>query len=496
MLPHSPFITIPEDFVMLRIRPLVVATGLAVLSGLLALGTVGRAAEDLWTTDFEAAKAKAKAEKKLLLVDFTGSDWCGWCIKLRDEVFDKDEFKKAAPKRFVLIELDFPRQKELPEKLKAQNEKLAEKYKVRGFPSILLMDAEGQVVARTGYRDGGPEKYVQHLDDFVKLHASTTEMRAALKKLAGLARAKSLDQLIEALAKLGSETDEIDAWSKEIVKLDADNRAGLKIKYEFRIFMAEAAELKEAKKFDEAKAAIDKALALPGISGEQKQDAYFAQGECFFHAKDFAGIAACLKKAVDAAPDSPKVPDLKQMLQRFGPLAEAQEAVVKLKAELEGAKGLGRAKVLDKLVDARQKLNSVMPGADASKEIAEWSQEIAKLDAGNKAGLKGKHQVLAARTEGMTLARSMKFDEAQAVIDKVLAGDDLTPENRQQGLQVKGLFYMLAREHKPALAALQKALKAAPDGAHAAEIQTMIERCEGQLERQKETKEKEKKTED
>ena len=94
----------------------------------------------LWQTDFEAAKAKAKAEKKLLLVDFTGSDWCGWCIKLKQEVFDKETFKTEAPKQFVCVELDFPHNKELSKELKEQNAKLSDQYKVPGFPTVIVMD--------------------------------------------------------------------------------------------------------------------------------------------------------------------------------------------------------------------------------------------------------------------------------------------------------------------------------------------------------------------
>ena len=118
-------------------------------------------------TDFEAAKASAKAQGKYLLVDFTGSDWCGWCIKLKSEVFSKAHFKTEAPKNFILVELDFPRSKKLPPKLIEQNNKLREKYNVRGFPTILLMDADGKVFARTGYRANGPKKYVGYLNFLV-----------------------------------------------------------------------------------------------------------------------------------------------------------------------------------------------------------------------------------------------------------------------------------------------------------------------------------------
>jgi len=123
----------------------------------------GSEAHASWMTDFDAAKAKAKAEDKPMLVDFTGSDWCGWCIKLDKEVFSKAAFKDYASENLILVEIDFPKSKKQSAELKAQNEALAEKYGIRGFPTILVMDGEGKVMERTGYRRGGPEKYVEHL---------------------------------------------------------------------------------------------------------------------------------------------------------------------------------------------------------------------------------------------------------------------------------------------------------------------------------------------
>lgn len=120
-----------------------------------------------WETDFKVAKQRAKDEKKSILVDFTGSDWCGWCIKLKREVFDQPEFQKYARKHLVMLELDFPRKKELPEKLKEQNEELAREFGVRGYPTILLLNRRGREIARTGYQEGGPGKYVEHLKELL-----------------------------------------------------------------------------------------------------------------------------------------------------------------------------------------------------------------------------------------------------------------------------------------------------------------------------------------
>jgi protein disulfide-isomerase len=79
------------------------------------------ASTDGWLTDWEAAKAKSKTEDKPILINLTGSDWCGWCIKLEKSVFSKKEFKEFAAKNLILMEADFPRKTKQPADLKKQN---------------------------------------------------------------------------------------------------------------------------------------------------------------------------------------------------------------------------------------------------------------------------------------------------------------------------------------------------------------------------------------
>ncbi len=122
-----------------------------------------------WLTDFAAAK-KLAAEKKLpILVNFSGSDWCEWCIRLDREVFEQQVFKTYAAGNLVLFMADFPRDKVLSPALQKQNEALAEQYGIEGrIPTILLLDAAGRVLATTGYEAGGPEKYVASLKAMLK----------------------------------------------------------------------------------------------------------------------------------------------------------------------------------------------------------------------------------------------------------------------------------------------------------------------------------------
>ncbi len=119
-------------------------------------------------TDFAKAKAAARSGDKLMLVDFTGSDWCGWCIKLSKEVFSKNEFKKYAEQNLVLVEIDFPRRKTQTDAVKVQNEKLAADYGIEGFPTVLVLDADGKKVGELGYMEGGAEAFIAELEKIRK----------------------------------------------------------------------------------------------------------------------------------------------------------------------------------------------------------------------------------------------------------------------------------------------------------------------------------------
>lgn len=120
-------------------------------------------AEPNWLSDFQKAQEEAKASNKLLLLDFTGSDWCGWCKRLRAEVFSKPEFEEYAKNNLVLMTVDFPRAKPLSSEARQQNENLAEKYGIEGFPTIVLLNGSGKQVGELGYVPGGASAFIAEL---------------------------------------------------------------------------------------------------------------------------------------------------------------------------------------------------------------------------------------------------------------------------------------------------------------------------------------------
>ena len=165
-----------------------------------------------WHADYDAAVKLAKEQGKDLLVDFTGSDWCGWCIRLHKEVFAHESFETAASKDYVFVALDFPNSEEAKAKVPnpKRNDELQELHGVRGFPTILLMTADGEVFGRTGYQAGGPDAYLTHM----------AELRTS-----GKAALVESGKIIEAFAKAEGDAKVVQ-WEKAIAllsTLDADS---------------------------------------------------------------------------------------------------------------------------------------------------------------------------------------------------------------------------------------------------------------------------------
>jgi len=275
--------------------------------GWMLVAVLGRClAGDAWTEDFEAAKAQAAKESKDLLVDFTGSDWCGWCKKLDAEVFGLEAFHKEAGKSFVLVKLDFPRNTPQSDERRKQNEALRDKHQVRGFPTVLLMDAAGNAYAKTGYQEGGQEEYCKHLETLRAGKAEWQKLRAAVDTAEGIEKAKSLDALIEYQ---GSRDLPVDAQQvKAICELDADGKAGLKEKYEARMILQDLGEKVEAAvqagNLEEVFTLMDSAVKNEKVPAEKKQQILVGKANLQMRLGKRAETLATLKQAQELAPES------------------------------------------------------------------------------------------------------------------------------------------------------------------------------------------------
>jgi thioredoxin-related protein len=138
------------------------------LTVLLAFGLLSLAcarAESAWTTDYKKAQEEAKTSHKLLLLDFTGSDWCGFCFQLDKAILSQPQFKDYANKNLVLVEIDFPRRKAQSVETRKQNAELAARYEVVGFPTLVVLNGEGKTVWRyDGLYTGGIAAFLAELD--------------------------------------------------------------------------------------------------------------------------------------------------------------------------------------------------------------------------------------------------------------------------------------------------------------------------------------------
>lgn len=144
-----------------------IAQSLFLFAAVLLLGTSNLSAQG----NLEEALNQAKESNKHVLINFSGSDWCRSCILLKKTILNTSEFKAFADKELVILDVDFPRLKKnrLSKEQTAKNEALAEKYNKKGqFPTIILLDKEGKVVGKTGYKKLSPAQYIAHIESIIK----------------------------------------------------------------------------------------------------------------------------------------------------------------------------------------------------------------------------------------------------------------------------------------------------------------------------------------
>ncbi|MCK5802966.1 MAG: thioredoxin family protein [Lentisphaeria bacterium] len=281
-------------------------------AGVMLAGTTGFSGEG-WPTDWAQAKKTAAKENKLILVDFSGSDWCGWCVKLDKEVFSQPAFLKGAKEKFVLMLADYPRDKSgQSEELQAQNEKLRTEFQIKGYPSVYLTTAEGKPIAKTGYEPGGPEKYLAALEKMAQDYEDVQKLRKKLPTVQGIEKAKLLDQICK---KMSIESPEKLGYVDEILRLDADGKAGLKASYMAQKLLPLVIGALRSGKGQEALQKCDEVLALEGLDTELKQTVVFFKSN-----------------AVHSMGDKPKAKDLLLEARKIDPKSDMAKNIDRILA--------------------------------------------------------------------------------------------------------------------------------------------------------------------
>jgi len=331
---------------------------LSALAALLLFAAPALAGGEGWLTNLEEAKKQAKAEGKDVLIDFTGSDWCGWCIRLKKEVWSTEAWKAEGPKRYVLVELDFPRKTPQSEETKAYNRALQAQFGVKGFPTIALLDSEGRPYAMTGYQKGGPEAYLKHLEEFGKRKAEIKELVAAAEKSENVA--KGLDEVMTNLGEWRVAFGYTHLQEK-IVAADPKNEAGLGLKhakalakgasarkdaeaYKKHLEVVKAMDPKEAQALENAIAAATLGAELEGAltplvskgnwkgaaeliekdylekhaEGVTGQVVRFYFAICKLRSGDQPGALETFKAAKELAPESPMAEKIDEIMKKIG----------------------------------------------------------------------------------------------------------------------------------------------------------------------------------
>ena len=273
-----------------------------------------------WSSDYTAARKQAAAEKKDLLIDFTGSDWCAWCIKLRKEVFAQPSFAEGTKDRYVLVELDYPKDKTgLPVAVVKQNEELLKKYPIKGYPSILLCDAGGRPFAVTGYQAGGPGNYLKHLDGLQARKAKRDEGLSAAAGKTGVEKAR---QLVAVLDALELDPPMMREWyadvCSQIKEADPADETGFAkreaAEIKFASFMTKLLELRTKQDLEGVAGLVDATLADPAMQGELRIPIYGHYAGTLAYADKKDEAIAVLRKGIAEDPGRPGAKELQEFI--------------------------------------------------------------------------------------------------------------------------------------------------------------------------------------
>ena len=296
------------------------------LSAALVLSPAAHAGSAEWTTSFVEARTQASSADKDLLLLFTGSDWCPPCMALEREVLDQPVFTDATAGAFVPVLLDFPSKKPQPDATRQQNASLQSQYKIQGYPTMLLTDAQGMVYAKLGYDPAiaseGPAVYAEHLLKKRAVRRARDAAFAEAEAATGVDRARALDRGLEAV---GPElaTAFYGNVLADVVALDPNDEAGLKSKYERLLNMQnleqeltaavgrlQSGELREG--LDDINAMIDQ--YQPDGEILQTMELVRAQAHVLLQEPDEA--RAAFERSIAASPEGPAVPDIRQMMEQ------------------------------------------------------------------------------------------------------------------------------------------------------------------------------------
>jgi len=282
-------------------------------------------AESIWLVSYKEARNRARKEGMSILMEFTGSDWCPPCKALHKNVLVKDAFVKEMPKKFVLLKLDNPRDKskQTPEEIE-QYKEMSARYKITGVPSIILADKAGKPYHKqSGYSNQAAEDWVKDIVSKSAILKQRDEIIGKSREAKGIEKAKLIDKAL-GLVDMELVATHYGKMIERIIKLDGDDSAGLKTKYEGALSTAEVkGALQEIIKSGRGKEpdvlikSIDQLIQDKKPKGEALQDALYLKSKFFFVKKDKDRAKVILDEALKIAPDSKRGKEISGLLNRL-----------------------------------------------------------------------------------------------------------------------------------------------------------------------------------
>lgn len=426
--------------------------------------------EDRWTDDFDNALAQARKEKKDLLLLFTGSDWCPPCKQLEDEVLGVEDFQFEAVRHYVLVKLDFPKDTQLPDKVVKQNEGLAKRYGVEGYPTVICVDIETKPFAITGYQDGGVNNYLAVLEDFRQLRIERDKNLSLAKNAKGIERAKLLNKAIE-----GMDEQVISVYYEEIVneivELDKDDEAGLRSKWNAqkesdmrKIIMTDILMISRLEKPEKAINFIDDVL-------EQMR----------FPADEKISVLQIKLNLVRKLNDPAKLDSvLDEMINLEGAETETRERLLVKKIVLMIGSGRREAalKLLDEsIVEGQDNMHLLQAKGDIFEAAGEYKRAISAYDLAIKAASNAPDvlvNVVGAKADVLFAMERIK--EAMQVLDNFAEDTNMPSDLRSATLLHKAIMMRESDRRRQARLAENRAVEIAQSPNERAEVEKLVQR--------------------
>lgn len=291
----------------------------ALLLATVFMGCAGKPATE-WVSDFDAAQAVAKEQKKSILLVFTGIEWDQVSAGVKESLIDTPEFIKAAGKKYELVQIDIPIEEGTVEAAELEKRyELANKYSLQTTPGFVLIDSEGNKYASISYSEelNTVETLTAKFAESEKEYKEIVSLKSKTDRAKGTAKVKLIDELYEKTP--AEQRDSLLTYIAEVPTLDPENTTGLVGKYKLQQAYVDASGLMQAGDFAGVCELFKSTAEDPMVTGEDKQNAYYMEAYISFSSgiSSLEEVLVMLENAVAAAPESAAATDIAYTIEQL-----------------------------------------------------------------------------------------------------------------------------------------------------------------------------------